>query len=51
MERFTLEDLEQLKSAVDVAEFESLISRTYADSLIEKIDLEIAEREHVEEPE
>lgn len=51
MYRFSLEDLEQLKSGINVAEFESLISPEYAKELIEKLDLEIAEREHVEEPE
>jgi hypothetical protein len=53
MPKFTLKELEIMKSGIEVMEFESIlpISDKEAKRLIEKLDLAIAEREHVEEPE
>ena len=52
MFKFTVKELELMKSGIEVMEFESIlpISAKEAKKLVEKIDLEIAEREHVEEP-
>lgn len=49
--KFTLEELTTLRSSVGVYDNEGYGDMDENRSLIEKLDLAIAEREHVEEPE